>query len=58
MLTGKRLGALGAGAAAVAFTGVLATAPTASAEPDPADGGMDCFCACSSAHQTGRIVRH
>lgn len=56
MINGKRLGALGAGALAVAFTGVLATAPTASAEASPPGCAKGYFCAYSGANQTGRLL--
>lgn len=56
MLTGRRLGALGVGAVAVAFTGVLATAPTAAAEANPPGCGKGYFCAYSGPNQTGRLV--
>ncbi|MFE2643564.1 MULTISPECIES: peptidase inhibitor family I36 protein [Streptomyces] len=56
MLTGKRLTALGAGAVATAFAGVLAVAPTASAEANPAGCGKGYFCAYSGADQSGRLV--
>jgi len=55
-LTGKRFAALGAGAVAVAITGVLATAPTAAAEANPAGCGKGYFCAYSGPNQTGRLV--
>ncbi|MFE5918008.1 peptidase inhibitor family I36 protein [Streptomyces sp. NPDC056468] len=56
MLTGKRLAALGAGAVAAAFAGVLALAPSASAEANPPGCGKGYFCAYSGANQTGRLV--
>ncbi|MFE7894691.1 peptidase inhibitor family I36 protein [Streptomyces sp. NPDC057412] len=56
MLTGKRLTVVGAGAVAAAFAGVLAVAPSASAEPDPAGCGKGYFCAYSGAGQSGRLV--
>jgi peptidase inhibitor family I36 len=56
MPTGKRFTALGAGAVAVAVTGVLAIAPTASAEANPPGCGKGYFCAYSGPNQTGRLV--
>jgi hypothetical protein len=56
VLTGRRLVALGAGAVAVAFTGVLATAPTAAAEANPPGCGKGYFCAYSGPDQTGRLL--
>jgi hypothetical protein len=56
VLTGKRLTALGAGAVAAAFAGVLAVAPSASAEPNPAGCGKGYFCAYSGANQSGRLL--
>lgn len=53
MLTGKRLAALGAGAVAAAFAGVLALAPAASAEANPPGCGKGYFCAYSGANQSG-----
>ncbi|WSV27394.1 hypothetical protein OG331_07080 [Streptomyces sp. NBC_01017] len=56
MLTGKRLAALGAGAVAAAFAGVLALAPAASAEANPPGCGKGYFCAYSGANQSGRLL--
>ena len=50
----KRL--LGTLAAAAAFTGVMATAPSASAEPNPPGCPKGYFCAYSGENQTGRLV--
>ena len=55
-LTGKRLTALGAGVVATAFAGVLAVAPTASAEANPPGCGTGYFCAYSGADQSGRLL--
>ncbi|MDF3140567.1 MULTISPECIES: peptidase inhibitor family I36 protein [unclassified Streptomyces] len=56
MLTGKRLATLGTGTVAAAFLGVLAVAPTASAEPNPPGCAKGNFCAYSGANQTGRLL--
>ncbi len=56
MLTRKRCAALGAGVVAVAVTGVLTTATTASAEANPPGCGKGYFCAYSGPDQTGRLV--
>ncbi|MFI6277410.1 peptidase inhibitor family I36 protein [Streptomyces sp. NPDC050988] len=51
----RKRAAFGAVAAA-AFTAVLATAPSASAEPNPPGCGKEYFCAYSGENQTGRLV--
>ncbi|MEV5355688.1 peptidase inhibitor family I36 protein [Streptomyces sp. NPDC093516] len=55
-MTAMRRGALGAGAVAVALTGVLATAPTATAEANPPGCPKGYFCAYSGPNQTGTLL--
>lgn len=43
-------------ASAAAFAGVVATAPTASAEPNPPGCGKGNFCAYTGQNQTGTLV--
>lgn len=43
-------------AATAAFAGVVAAAPTASAEPNPPGCGKGNFCIYSGANQTGRLL--
>ncbi|MEU9786497.1 peptidase inhibitor family I36 protein [Streptomyces phaeochromogenes] len=51
----RKRAAFGAVAAA-AFTAVLATAPSASAEANPPGCGKEYFCAYSGENQTGQLV--
>jgi len=48
--------ALGTLAAVAAFAGVLGTAPTASAEPNPAGCGKGSFCIYAGEYSTGQLV--
>ncbi|MEG3630816.1 hypothetical protein [Streptomyces poriticola] len=48
--------AIGILATAAAFAGVIATAPSASAEPNPPGCGKGYFCAYSGYDQSGRLL--